>query len=120
MRVAFVSLFAPGHGETPARTRTLRTARALADRGHDVVWLCAQWWGGDHGAFSEDGIEYRSVTVEPAPVAFAAKLPAALRRVGPDVVHAVTSPPTPALAAPVAGSLSPAPVVVDWWRDHPA
>ncbi|OYR58960.1 glycosyl transferase family 1 [Halorubrum ezzemoulense] len=120
MRVAFASLFAPGHGETPARTRTLRTARALADRGHDVVWLCAQWWGGDHDAFEEDGIEFRAVTVEPAPIPFAARLPATVRRAGADVVHAVNSPPTPALAATVAGSLSRVPVVVDWWRDHPA
>ena len=120
MRVAFVSLFAPGHGETPARTRTLRTASGLADRGHDVVWLCSRWWGGDHDAFDDDGIEYRSVTAEPAPTAFAAKLPVALRRVAPDVVHAVNSPPTPALAATVGGSLSRVPVVVDWWRDHPA
>ena len=120
MRVAFVSLFAPGHGETPARTRTRRTARRLADRGHDVVWLCARWWGGDHDAFEEDGIEYRSVTVEPAPAAFSARLPGALRRVAPDVVHAVNTPPTPALAATVGGTLSGTPVVVDWWRDHPA
>ena len=102
MRVAFASLFAPGHGETPARTRTLRTARGLADRGHDVIWLCARWWGGDHDAFEEDGIEYRAVTAEPAPAAFAAR-PTATGR-----------------AATVAGSLSRVPVVVDWWRDHPA
>ena len=120
MRVAFASLFAPGHGETPARTRTLRTARGLADRGHDVIWLCARWWGGDHDAFEEDGIEYRAVTAEPAPAAFAARLPVAVRRAGADVVHAVNSPPTPGLAATVAGSLSRVPVVVDWWRDHPA
>lgn len=120
MRVAFVSVFTPDHGATPARTRTLRTARGLAARGHDVVWLCARWWGGDGDAFDADGIEYRSVTVDPAPVAFAARLPAALRRVDPDVVHAVNSPPAPALAATVAGSALRTPVVVDWWRDHPA
>jgi glycosyltransferase involved in cell wall biosynthesis len=120
MRVAFVSLFAPGHGETPARTRTRRTASALAARGHEVVWLCARWWGGEGDAFADDGIEYRAVTAEPSPAAFAAKLPAAVRRVAPDVVHAVNSPPTPGLAATVAGSLARTPVAVDWWRDHPA
>ncbi|MFC7323869.1 glycosyltransferase [Halorubrum rutilum] len=120
MRVAFVSLLAPGHGDTPARERTRRVARGLAARGHDVTWLCARWWGGDHDAFSEDGIEYRSVTVDPSPTAFAARLPLALRRVDPDVVHAVNSPPTPGLGATVAGTLGRTPVVVDWWRDHPA
>ncbi len=119
MRVAFVSLFAPGHGDTPARTRTRRIARGLADRGHDVVWLCARWWGGDHDVFEEDAITYRSVTAEPSPSAFAARLPFALRRVAPDVVHAVNSPPTPGLGAAIGGSLARTPVVVDWWRDHP-
>ena len=120
MRVAFVSLFAPGHGDTPARTRTRRTARGLADRGHDVTWLCARWWGGDHDRFEEDGITYRSVIAEPSPSTFAARLPLVLRRLDPDVVHAVNTPPAPGIAATVAGSLSRTPVVVDWWRDHPA
>ena len=120
MRVAFVSLFAPGHGDTPARSRTRRVARGLTDRGHDVAWLCARWWGGDHDVFEEDGITYRSVTVDPSPTAFAARLPFALRRVSPDVVHAVNTPPTPGIGAVVAGTLSRTPVVVDWWRDHPA
>jgi len=120
MRLAFVSLFAPGHGETPARARTRRVARGLADRGHDVVWLCSRWWGGDHAVFEEDEITYRSVTVEPSPSAFASRLPIALRRVDPDVVHAVNTPPTSGLGATVAGTLSRTPVTVDWWRDHPA
>ncbi|WP_418284330.1 glycosyltransferase [Halorubrum sp. DTA46] len=120
MRVAFVSLFAPGHGDTPARNRTRRVARGLADRGHDVTWLCARWWGGDHDVFEEEGITYRSVTDDPSPTAFAARLPLALRRVSPDVIHAVNTPPTPGIGAIVAGALSRAPIVVDWWRDHPA
>ena len=120
MRVAFVSLFTPGHGDTPARARTRRIASGLAARGHDVVWLCARWWGGDADRFESDGITYRAVVGDPAPAAFAARLPAAVRRVGPDVVHAVNSPPTPALATTVARRLRGPPVLVDWWRDHPA
>ena len=118
MRVAFVSLFTPEHGRTPARDRTHRVARLLAARGHDVTWLCARWWGGDHDRFDDDGIEYRSVVVDPSPSAFAARLPAALRRVSPDVVHAVNSPPTPALAATLSRTFVRAPVVVDWWCDR--
>ncbi|SMO75299.1 glycosyltransferase [Halorubrum cibi] len=120
MRVAFVSLFTPEHGDTPARSRTRRTAAGLADRGHDVTWLCARWWGGEASTFETDGITYRSVVVDPSPSAFAARVPAAVRRLDPDVVHAVNSPPTPALATTLAGRLGGSPVLVDWWRDHPA
>ena len=119
MRVAFVSLFTPGHGMTPARKRTWQFARGLTERGHEVVWLCSRWWGGEHDTFEEDGIAYRSVVVDPAPTTFAAKLPATIRRVAPDVVHAVNSPPTCGLGATVAGTLTRTPVLVDWWRDHP-
>ncbi|SDY29471.1 glycosyltransferase [Halopenitus persicus] len=119
MRVAFVSLFTPHHGDTPPRRRTRRTARQLADRGHDVTWLCAQWWGGDHGAFTEDGIDYRRVVADPDPTGFAVRLPAALRRADPDVVHAVNSPPGAALAAATSRPIHRAPVVVDWWCDRP-
>ena len=120
MRIAFVSLFTPEHGATPARARTRRVARGLADRGHDVVWLCARWWGGDAERFESDGVTYRAVVADPSPVAFATRLPASIRRVDPDVVHAVNSPPTPALAATFARRLRGPPVLVDWWRDHPA
>ncbi|MFC5277283.1 glycosyltransferase family 4 protein [Halorubrum rubrum] len=120
MRVAFVSLFTPEHGDTPARSRTRRTAAGLAARGHDVTWLCARWWGGEAATFEADGVTYRSVVVDPSPVGFAARIPAAVRRLDPDVVHAVNSPPTPALAATLAGRLGGPPVLVDWWRDHPA
>jgi len=119
MRIAFVSLFTPEHGATPARARTRRVARGLADRGHDVVWLCARWWGGDAERFESDGVTYRAVVADPSPVAFATRLPASIRRVDPDVVHAVNSPPTPALAATFARRLRGPPVLVDWWRDHP-
>ncbi|MFA9517697.1 glycosyltransferase family 4 protein [Halopenitus sp. H-Gu1] len=120
MRVAFVSLFTPHHGATPARSRAHRIARQLSDRGHDIRWLCAQWWGGDHDIFEEDGISYRRVVADPIPARFAARLPAALRRAGPDIVHAVNSPPGGAGAAAATRLVHRAPVLVDWWSDHPA
>ena len=120
MRVAFVSLFTPDHGDTPARSRTKRIAEGLAARGHEVTWLCGRWWGGGASRFEADGIAYRSVVVDPSPTRFAARLPAAVRRLGPDVVHAVNSPPAAAVTAGLAGRLRGPPVLVDWWRDHPA
>ncbi|WP_435160930.1 glycosyltransferase [Halorubrum sp. SY-15] len=119
MRVAVVSLFTPQHGETPARARTHRTAADLAARGHDVVWLCARWWGGSVQTFELDGIAYRAVLDGPSPTTFAARLPTELRAVAPDVVHAINTPPLPALAAVLAGRLGGPPVLVDWWREHP-
>ena len=120
MHVAVVSLFTPHHGETPARTRTHRTAADLAAQGHDVVWLCARWWGGSVQTFEFDGIDYRAVVEDPSPTAFATRLPVELRRVGPDVVHAINTPPLPALTVVLTGRLGGPPVLVDWWREHPA
>lgn len=120
MRVAVVSLFTPEHGDTPARARTHRTAAGLAARGHEVVWLCARWWGGSVQTFEQGGLTYRAVVSEPSPAAFAARLPAAFARVDADVVHAVCSPPAPAVVATVTDRLGGPPVVVDWWADHPA
>lgn len=118
MRVAFVSLFTTHHGETPARVRTRRTARLLAERGHEVTWLCAAWWDGDHGTFSADGITYRGVVPEPSPTRFAVKLPFALRQADPEVVHVVNSPPGAAISSQIAGTLLRRPVVVDWWGNR--
>jgi len=119
MRVAFVSLFTTRHGETPPRVRTRRTARLLAERGHEVTWLCAAWWDGDRDTVTADGITYRGVVADPSPARFAAKLPVAIRRADPDVVHAVNGPPCAAVSAEVAGTLFRRPVVLDWWDDRP-
>ena len=120
MRVAVVSLFTPQHGETPARTRTHRTAVDLAAQGHDVVWLCARWWGGSVQTFELDGVGYRAVLDDPEPAVFAATLPASLHRVAPDVVHASNTPPLPALAAVLTERIGGPPVLVDWWHEHSA
>lgn len=106
------------HRDRRGLERAHRTARLLAERGHGVTYLCAQWWGGDAvPTFEHEGIEYRRVTREPAAGAFAAKLPAALWRTGADVIHAVDSIPRHVAVAEKAGTVLRTPVLVDWFGD---
>jgi len=119
MRVAFASPFSLKHGTTRPRARTRRTARLLADRGHEVTVLSAGWWDGDHDGFEWGGVDYQRVTDGPAPLRYAARLPAALARLRPDVIQAVNSPPSTAVAAGLAGTVLRRPVVVDWFDDRP-
>ncbi|KPN30871.1 UDP-D-galactose:(glucosyl)lipopolysaccharide-1,6-D-galactosyltransferase [Halolamina pelagica] len=121
MHVAFVSMETAHHVDRRGLERAQRTARMLADRGHDVTYLCAQWWGGEAvPTFEHEGIEYRRVTSKPAAGAFAAKLPAALWRTGPDVVHAVHGPPRHVAVAEKVGTMLRTPVLVDWFGDGPS
>ncbi|WP_224269819.1 glycosyltransferase [Haloprofundus salinisoli] len=117
MRVAFVSMLTTHHEETPETRRTRRTIRFLQSRGHEVVVLCAQWWGGDVSEFDHEEITYRRVTDEPTTRGFVSKLPFALRKAGADVIHATNSPPGQVTAAKAAGRFLRTPVVVDWWDD---
>lgn len=120
MRVAFVSMETAHHRGRRGFERTRRTARLLAGRGHDVTVLCAQWWtGASVPVFEHEGITYRRVTFERSPREFAAKLPLAIRRIDPDVVHAVNSPPNHVLVAKTTARLQRVPVVVDWFDDYP-
>ncbi|MFC4358672.1 glycosyltransferase family 4 protein [Halobium salinum] len=117
MRIAFVSMLTAAHRETPATRRTRRVARQLAARGHDVVVLCSGWWDGPNEEFQAENVLYRAIVDEPSARTFATRLPFALRKVKPDVVHAVNSPPGHVRAANAAGTVVRAPVVVDWWND---
>ncbi|MBP1987018.1 glycosyltransferase family 4 protein [Halolamina salifodinae] len=118
MHIAFVSMGTAHHGDRRGLERARRTARLLAERGHDVTYLCAQWWGGDAvPTFEHEGIEYRRVTREPAAGAFSVKLPAALWRTGADVIHAVDSIPRHVAVAEKAGTVLRTPVLVDWFGD---
>lgn len=117
MRVAFVAMETAYHDETPATLRTRRIARHLAARGHDVTVLCSRWWDGTIPEFEHDDVRYRAVTEESRAKRFASKLPLALRRCSPDVVHAVVSPPSAVVAAKTTARLLRVPVVVDWWAE---
>jgi glycosyltransferase involved in cell wall biosynthesis len=118
MRVAVVSMLTTHLLETGGTRRIRRTAERLADRGHDVTVLCTQWWGGDIEEFEQDGVTYHAVTQVPAAGSFATRLPFALRRVSPDVIHASNHPPAAAVTAGTAGTVLRTPLVVDWWRNH--
>lgn len=117
MRVAFVSETVAQHDETGATRRLRRTAEGLAARGHEVVVCCAPWWEGDHETFEDEGVTYRAVADE-APgesPRFALALPAALREVSPDVIHATAAVPSHVLSAKAASLGLRAPLVVDWY-----
>lgn len=116
MRVAVVSMDTPATDDSRALRRTRRVAEGLADRGHDVVWLCARWWDGEGKEFLYRDVRYRAVTDGPAAGAFRSKLPFSLRRVDPTVVHATNVPPTHATTAATTCRLLRTPVVVDWWE----
>jgi glycosyltransferase involved in cell wall biosynthesis len=116
MRVAFVSETVAQYRSTGATRRIRRTAEALADRGHDVVVCCAQWWDGDHDSFEQDGVTYRAVTDEPPGEGrFAVSLPAELRAIDPDVIQAIAARSTHVLSAKIASLALRAPLVVDWY-----
>jgi len=119
MRVAFVSMETAHHADNRALERTRRTASLLADHGHEVDYLCAQWWGGkETPVFEHNGITYRRVTQDCAAGRFAAKLPLAMRRAGADVVHVTNSPPRHAAVAEKTGTLLRTPVLIDWFQDR--
>jgi glycosyltransferase involved in cell wall biosynthesis len=123
MHVAFVSQWTAQHHETGATERTRRVSEALAARGHDVTVCCARWWEGSLPRFEQNDVTYLAVEdiggVEAlsAVGSFAAKLPAHLLKLRPDVVQVVNSPPEHVLAAKRACRPLRVPVVVDWWHD---
>ena len=118
MRVAFVSLYTLHTRDTYVTRRLARLSGLLAERGHDVHVLCGRWWDGSHPTFEQDDITYRAVDGDFSSKLFVSKLPFALRRTDPDVVHVPNSPVGHARAAKTACRLLRTPVVVDWWADR--
>ena len=115
MRVAFVSMHTHHTRDTPAIRRRTRLIRLLSNTDHEVVVLCSRWWDGDHPTFEQDGIAYRAVDGEFSTNRFVAKLPLAIRRADPDVVHMPNTPARHARAANAVCRLLRVPLVVDWW-----
>ena len=119
MRVAFVVPETTRHRETSGGARLERIARLLADRGHDVTVLCAQWWNDYSAERVVDGVSYRGLTVGSASASFASRLPVALARIRPDVVHTQLLPPRVTLAAATGATLARAPLVAEQFGETP-
>lgn len=115
MRVAFVSMRTASHEETGPTRRMRRLAELLANRGHDVLVCCAQWWDGDGPTFERNDVTYRRACKEPSTGAFLRGLPAALRRARPEVIHACHEPPLGVGVARLVSLFGRVPTVVDWW-----
>jgi len=118
MRIALVSLYTLHTRDTFVTRRLARLAGLLAKRDHDVHVLCGRWWDGSHPTFEQDDITYRAVDGDFSSRLFVSKLPFALRRTDPDVVHVPNSPVSHARAAKAACRLLRTPLVVDWWADQ--
>ena len=122
MRIAFVSQVTTHHRETESCRRIRGLARRLANRGHDVAFFCSQWWEGDLHAFEHDDIDYRALADEDADspsTQFALRLPFALFRFKPDVIHGSYPPGRHVMGASLGGTLARAPLLVDWYGDGP-
>ncbi|MDS0277312.1 glycosyltransferase family 4 protein [Halomicroarcula sp. S1AR25-4] len=118
MRVAVVAMETSHYRDTEGRRRIERVAGELADAGHEVSVFCSQWWDGYGKRFAPEEVTYRAVTVSPTVPSFCTRLPALLANYRPDVIHAVPSPPSVLLAASLGGTLSRAPLVVEWYGDE--
>lgn len=119
MRIAVVTLDTPQARDSWRTRRLGRLARHLAANGNDVTVYCNQWWGGSVDTFEQNDITYRAITSERSTKGFAARLPLALRRMSPDIVHTGYWPPGIAVAATTGTLLRRRPVVVDWYGDKP-
>lgn len=119
MRVAFVSIRTPDDEETGCSRRLRRSARLLANRGHEVTVFCAQWWDGEDPERILEDVRYHAVTTDStATWSFSSVLPALIVAYDPDVVHAAYAPPQQVLGAKLGATVSGVPLVVDWYGDE--
>ena len=118
MRVAFVAEETAHRREADAAARTRHLAELLADRGHDVCVFCVQWWEGTPDAFEENAVEYRAVTEDPevSSLRFAARLPAAVARFDPDVIHGLHTNATITYGTALAALRGRAPFLLEWYE----
>lgn len=117
MRVAFVSMYTHHTRDTPAIRRQHRLIQLLTNTDHEVVVLCSRWWDGEHAKFEQNGIEYRAVDGDFSTKRFVSKLPFALRKESPDIVHVPNSPARHARTVKPACRVLRIPMVVDWWAE---
>jgi glycosyltransferase involved in cell wall biosynthesis len=118
MRVAFVSAETTRHRDTETNERFRIVVSLLASRGHDVHVFCAPFWPGERAALERDGVTYHGVSAGlEARRSFHLRLPAAIARARPDIVHASAQSPGQVLAAGLGASTARAPLVVEWYGE---
>lgn len=117
MRVAVVTAAPRDRLTAEAADRLDWFAGTLADRGYDVTYLGPGWWADRQIVTKRDGIEFEALTADTdaPPRRLAARLPGALRRVGPAVIHAGHGNPLAVGAAATAATVLGIPLVVDWY-----
>lgn len=118
MRVAFVASEVADGPEAGATRRARRVAEDLATRGHPVTVLCSQWWEGADMVHERADVTYRALTTGPTGPAFAAKLPLAVARFGPDVVHVADGRPLHVAGAKAGALATRSPLVHEWYGDR--
>ncbi|RQG91663.1 glycosyltransferase [Natrarchaeobius halalkaliphilus] len=118
MRVAFVSFETIYHRDTETNQRIHSLLELLRDRGHDVHHFCAAFWDGEIDVFERDEITYHGVchSLE-ASSSFLLRLPVAIARTSPDVVHVGARPPGQAVAASWGATIARAPTLLEWYGD---
>ncbi len=121
MRVAVVAAGARERVDAEAADRLDWLAGALGERGHDVTYLYPGWWADRDAVVERNGVAGRALTVDAdaPPRRLAARLPAALRSVEPELVHASHANPLAVGAAAAATTLLRVPLVVDWYDLQP-
>lgn len=123
MHVVFVASETVHHRRTATAVRFDRTARLLAERGHEVTVTCLPWWEnpGEVREFeaADAPITYRGVTTGANGRRFALKLPMTLRKLDADVIHADPRSPGAVIAAGGGTRLTRTPMVVEWYDATP-
>lgn len=135
MRVAFVAMETVHQRDTEGNRRLDRVARLLAEAGHDVTVFCSKWWESDGQVFepedtdeqnsssprsstTHEDVTYHALTDVLASASFCVRLPYALAREQPDVIHATSAPSSVVLFARLGGTLARAPLLVEWFGDE--
>ena len=118
MRIAFVSFETVHHRETETNARARTVVDLLVAGGHDVDVVTTKWWSGEHDTFELGGVTYHAIADDrESGRTFLAKLPVTIARLGPDVVHAVATPPSVVRAANWGATLARSPLVVEWYGE---
>lgn len=118
MRVSFVAMETVHQRETEGNRRLDRVAHLLAAAGHDVTVFCTRWWESEGNVFEPEEVTYHALADIPASASFSVRLPYALARERPDVIHAKPVPASVVLFAHLGGTLARAPVLVEWFGDE--